>query len=381
MSQGWRPKLRIGVLAHQRHPIAQPYQGGLEAHTAMLADELTDRGHEVVLVARAGSRTRARLLPLLPAELGRHQLPGTPGRRCWDTVADPELAAACAELSGEVDVFVNNSLSAVPYRLLAEHPVLTVLHTPATLPHVLDVVADPTWRPGRHHTFAGVSRTTTRDWARWLPAVQAITNGVDLRHWAGDRERRGRGGGRVRGRRHAVWSGRITPEKGLVVAIQAAQLAGWELSISGPVADPAYFSAEIAPRLSPTIRYAGHLSHAELPAFLRSGSVYLFTPLWPEPFGLSLVEALATGTPAAALPHGAVHEIVGPTSGVVAPDVTPASLAAAMEQARRLDRVEVAASVGRFALSGMVDAYEGLLVDLHRRSTPVRSIDGGLTCR
>lgn len=350
------PPLRIAILGHFRHAIAEPFQGGLEAHTALLANELTRRGHQVTLLAKEGSVTAARLRPILPAGFHYGPLPGETVDRS-ELVADAALLEAIREVQDDVDVVLNNSLSKVPYLHLSERPMLTVLHTPASLERVVEVIAATDWRPGHRHVWAGVSRTTSRDWARWLPDVRCITNGIDLANWAPRPEVTPRP-------RHAVWSGRITPEKGLVLAIEAARLAGWTLSISGPVADPVYFAEQIAPRLDDRIRYVGHLRHTELPAFLQSGSVFLFTPMWPEPFGLALVEALAGGTPAAVLPQGAVAEIVGRRGGVIAAGCTAADLAAALPVAAALDRTAVAASVAGFSKTAMVSAYEQVLAEI-----------------
>ena len=363
--------LRIAVLAHYRHPIAEPYQGGLEMHTALLVDELTERGHDVTLVAKAGSVTQARLRSLVPSGFpwGR---PDEFGENRSQTIADAAMLESLVDLADDVDVVLNNSLSTVPYLHLAELPVLTVLHTPATLEGVAELVTATDWQPGRRHVWAGVSRSTSRDWARWLPDVRWIPNGIDLPHWAPRTHSRPQ-------RRHAVWSGRITPEKGLAVAVEAAELAGWRLSISGPIADADYFAREIAPRLNDRIRYVGHLRHAELPAFLRTGQVYLFTPLWPEPFGLALVEAMACGTPAAALPQGAVTEIVTADGGVVAEDSSAEQLAVAMVAAAGLDRNRVVRSVAPFGKAAMITAYEQVLTEIsiddvltYQKETPCR---------
>ena len=82
------------------------------------------------------------------------------------------------------------------------------------------------------------------------------------------------------------------------------------IAIAGPIADRRHFDREVAPLLADDARYVGHLTHDELPGFLRRGSVFVSSPRWPEPFGLALVEAMACGTPAAALPRGAAHEVV-----------------------------------------------------------------------
>lgn len=347
--------MRIALLAHCHHPIAEPFRGGLEMHTALLADELVGRGHEVTLFAKGGSRTRARLHAVLPVE--HVHGPAVPGRPDPDTVLETAMRTAVAGIGTEVDVVLNNSLGPVPYTDLDHRPVFTVLHTPATLARVNAVVRRPGWRASPRHAWAGVSELTSRDWRRLLPRVTVIPNGIDLAHW---RPRPGT----VRQPRRAVWSGRITPEKGLVLAIEAARLAGWRLDIAGPVSDQRYFDAEVAPRLDDRIRYRGHLTHDELPAFLQAGTVYLFTPRWEEPFGLALVEALAGGTPAAALPVGAVPEIIRTAGGVLAATSTPEALARALDEAARLDRGPVAGTVARFDKRVMVDAYEAVLARL-----------------
>lgn len=349
--------MRIALLAHCHHPIAEPFRGGLEMHTALLADELVGRGHDVTLYAKGGSRTRARLHAVLPAE----HVPGpvVPGRPHPDTAYESAMRTAVAGIGASTDVVLNNSLGPVPYTDLDHQAMFTVLHTPATLERINAVVQRPGWRPSARHAWAGVSELTSRDWRRLLPLVEVIPNGIDLSHWRPrpDVEPRPR---------LAVWSGRITPEKGLVLAIDAARLAGWRLEIAGPVSDQRYFDAEVAPRLGDTISYRGHLGHDELPAFLQAGTVYLFTPLWQEPFGLALVEALAGGTPAAALPVGAVPDIVRPAGGVLAAAPTAEALARALEDAARLDRALVSDTVARFDKSAMIDAYEAVLDRLVR---------------
>ena len=73
--------MKIALLAHLHHPIAEPFGGGTEMHTALVADELTRRGHEVTLFAKAGSRTAARLVPLVGEDFEFGRMPGPDGDR------------------------------------------------------------------------------------------------------------------------------------------------------------------------------------------------------------------------------------------------------------------------------------------------------------
>lgn len=345
--------MKIALLAHARHPIAEPFRGGLEAHTAATADALVGRGHQVTLFAKAGSASRGEVVEIADAGL-------TFGQGYVDGVdlADLRLDEAYGQALdvvalGGYDAVLDNTLSRVPYLRPPALPMLTVLHTPATLERTNQVVGAPGWRPGPQHRFVAVSATTQRDWQRRVPGVGRVLNGIDLQRW--------HPGGRIAAPPHAVWSGRITPEKGPHVAIDAARLAGWPLKISGPVSNPTYFAEEIEPRLGDGVDYVGHLRQAELRTFLASGSVLLFSPRWEEPFGLAAVEAMACGTPVAALPAGAASEVVDARSGVLARDGSARSLAAALVRAARLDRGRVRTSALRFDQARMVAAYERLL--------------------
>lgn len=350
--------MKIALLAHSHYPIAQPFAGGLETHTAMVADGLVARGHDVTLFAKQRSRTRATLKPVVDAAFRFGQMTDADGVDHSQELLDAATRVAIrAVVNGGFDVTLNNSLERQPYLLLQDRPMFTVLHTPATLELVNEVLEAPGWSAGERHLFAGVSENTTRDWARLLGDVRCIPNGIDLRHWAPR--------GRIRPRPGlAVWAARITPEKGLPLAIKAATDAGFRLAISGPISDRPYFTREIAPLLSDRVRYLGHLDHGSLPGFLQRGSVFLATPRWDEPFGLAMVEAMAAGTPVAVLPRGAAAEIVSPAGGVLALDDTSGALAAALLQAVQLDRTEVRRSVAGFDSEIMLDAYEAVLTDL-----------------
>ncbi|GAB6902386.1 glycosyltransferase [Kineosporia succinea] len=350
--------MRVALLAHLHHPIAEPYAGGLEMHTALVADELVRRGHDVTLFAREHSRTRARLVPVLDGQRGPSRALRTP-----DHVLDQGLARAIEEVeSGDFDVVLNNSLNPQPYTELHHRAVLTLLHTPPTLERVNAIIDDPAWRPGPRHAFAAVSRYNARAWRTRLPNVGCVTNGINLSHWRPSMKPEPD---------LAIWSARITPEKGLHLAIDAARGAGMRLEISGPVADREYFDECIAPRLGPDTILRGLLNHRELAAVSARAAVFLATPLWDEPFGLAMVEAMACGTPVAALPNGACPEVVLPTGGFVAARPTAGALATAIAEARTLDRARVHRHAQRFDARIMLDRYEDVLSRLAAQPAPL----------
>lgn len=347
--------MKIAILAHLHHPIVEPFLGGTEMHTSMVANELTRRGHEVTLFAKQGSRSEARVEPVLASSFRYGDSPGSGAGSDNDVVDRAALSAIQRIRGGGFDVVLNNSLGHLPYSHLFESPMLTVLHTPATLERVTEVVQTPGWRPGPRHAFVSVSEYNAVGWRALLPRVETVWNGIYQQEWAG---------------RHAVaadravWAARITPEKGLHVAIEAAQRARIRLAICGPVSDRSYFRREIEPQLGKSCVYRGHLHHEALGSLLGGSAVFLASALWPEPFGLSMVEAMASGTPVAALPAGAAREIVGTEGGSVARDGSVSALVDAIGEARHRDRDRVRRWADRFDGHRMIDRYEARLAGL-----------------
>ena len=136
-----------------------------------------------------------------------------------------------------------------------------------------------------------------------VPVAGVIHHGLDL-----DAIPVGRGDGG-----YASFLGRMAPEKGPREAALAARAAGVPLRMAAKLREPAereYFAAEVEPLLCSDVEFLGELGWAEK-LELVGGSFALLNPMqWPEPFGLVMIEALATGTPVVATPVGSAPEIV-----------------------------------------------------------------------
>lgn len=350
IQQTTRP-LRIAVLAHLHHPIAAPFAGGVESHTAHLISGLSERGHEVALFAKEGSSTGCRVEPVLDSSFVVRGYPDEDHRNRQHRILDGAMSRAVARVrAGSYDVVLNNSLSPVPHQELAGIPTLHVLHTPA-LPRLIEIFETPEWAPGALSRYVTVSEANARAWRRWLPGLQVVHNGISLGHWDDDTAPE---------QGTAAWTGRITPEKGTHVAIAAARAASMKLRLAGPIQDPEYFRTLIEPQLDDDITYVGHLDQGALRSMVASAEVFISSPLWEEPFGLTTVEAMACGTPVAALPAGAMHELIGIHGGVVAQHMESEALAVAIEKARDMDRFAVRERARNFSLSSMIDGYEDL---------------------
>jgi glycosyltransferase involved in cell wall biosynthesis len=171
---------------------------------------------------------------------------------------------------------------------------------------------------------------------------------------------------------YALFIGRMSPDKGAHTAARIAREAGVPLRIAAKMREPAeraYFDAEVAPYLTDEIEYIGEVGGSDKVALLTEATCLLNPIDWPEPFGMVMIESLATGTPVLAPPCGSVREIVddGVTGFVRAAE----ELATAMAKAGDLDRRACRAAVAeRFTAERMaaehVLLYEKVVADRGR---------------
>jgi glycosyltransferase involved in cell wall biosynthesis len=171
---------------------------------------------------------------------------------------------------------------------------------------------------------------------------------------------------------YLAFLGRISPEKRPDRAIEIALKAGRRLKIAAKVdkVDEAYWRLQIEPLVlsSPLIEYVGEISEAEKAQFLGNAQGLLFPIDWPEPFGLVMIEAMATGTPVIAFRCGSVPEVLEHgVSGLIVDTVDEA--VAAVHRLASLDRRTVRhAFERRFTAGRMARDY----VDIYERCASLR---------
>jgi glycosyltransferase involved in cell wall biosynthesis len=350
--------MRVAIIASARFPIRQPFAGGLEVHTWTLARELRRRGHDVALFAGAGSDPALGVRELSLSRLAiskAAQADVSMSPQLWlaEHHAYLELMLSLSQSRiDRFDIVHNNSLHYLPVAMAdaLPGPVVTTLHTPPT-PWLESAIQAPSRCPV---TFVAVSTHTANAWRHVVPRPLVVPNGIDTELW-----HPGPGGGSL------VWFGRLVPEKGPALAVQAARLAGRPLRLAGPIGDGDYFDQRVRPLLGGDIEYVGHLSHPDLVDLVGDAGATLVTPCWDEPYGLVVAESLACGTPVCGFARGALPELVTDRCGRLVPADDIVALSQAIEPTIALSRSEARARAERVcSLDTMVDAYERLYQEL-----------------
>ena len=343
--------MKIAVVAHIRHAIAQPYRGGMEAHCDMLCAGLRAAGHDVTLFAASGS-TDEGTVPICDAPYDE-VLPWTIYRGSRE-LADFQRAAFERVLltigAGDFDVVHNNSLfpEIIGWCADAGQPCVTSQHVPP-FGAMYDAVEAACHLP--HVRFTVTSSSQQAVWSeRGCDRLEVVHNGVDTDSWHPIEARRD----------YLTWVGRITPNKGLAEAVRAARIAKLPMRIFGPVEDTAYFTRKVEPYLADGVEYRGHRSISALQTEVAHALGAVVTPMWDEPFGLVAAEALSCGTPVAAFDSGAIREVVG-ACGVLARPGNVGELAEAMLALPSIDRAACRTrAVEHLSIGAMIAGYERL---------------------
>lgn len=324
--------MNIGIIAHLKHPIRKPFMGGLEAFTYDISERLIKRGHQITLYASELSDSKLNIHPILSdtdydretfSRFRSHEL-------CEDFISTHH---AYLELMQDIDgkghdLIFNNSLNYVPITMatLIQTPMVTVLHTPPIFELKRAMAHE---RQIGKIKYVSVSRTNAQAWKPYLNYCKVISNGIDLKVWEFYP---------IKQEAYVIWFGRIHPDKGTHLAIQAAKKARKKIKIVGSIADRHYFETYVEPILDADVELVGNVTHHELNALIGKAEVSIITPCWEEPFGLVVAESLACGTPVAGLAKGALPYILDDLTGSLTESNDPERLADCIHKASLLNR-------------------------------------------
>ena len=340
--------LRIAHVGPVATTIPPPKSGSVEEMTSLLTEGLVARGHDVTLFATGDSTTAATLHAIFS-----HGYWHDENMWPWELYEMLNLAAA-VERAREFDII---HYEAAYYPMSLAFTRLTPVPIVQTLHHSPSAAEVALWARYPEAPFVAISN----EQARLLVGVNVVAtvlHGIDTDRFAF----------REVPDDYLLFLGRFSEGKGVLQAIEVAKRAGLRLILAA--AEDGYYREQIAPQVDGTrVIYVGE---ADFPGKVKlyGGARALLYPIQArEPFGLVLAEAMACGTPVAALDRGAVREVVddGVTGFVVD---TLDQMVNELPRVFALDRRRVRQhAVSRFGVDRMVDEYVGVyrqIVGAHR---------------
>lgn len=327
--------MRIGMLAPVAWRVPPRHYGPWELVVSQLTEALVARGVDVTLFASADSLTSARLVAV--CERPYEEDPEVDAK-----VAECIHIATMMEHSGEFDL-VHNHFDFLPltYARLIDTPIVTTIHGFSS-----ERIVRVYRRYDDHVAYVAISDA---DRHPDLSYAATVHHGIPV-------ELSAEGPGSADGT--LVFFGRIHPDKGTAEAIEVARRSGRPLVLAGIVQDQTYFDEQVAPHIDgERVRYVGPVGPAERDQLLGHCDALLHLVNFAEPFGLSMIEAMACGTPVIATPRGAVPEVVADgRTGFIVDGVDDA--VAAVDRLDRLDRAACRGHIeDNFSIGRMVDGY------------------------
>ena len=324
--------------------------GPWELVTSLLTEALLARGVDVTLFATRDSETAGKLQGVVPRGYEEDR---SLNAKVWEY----RHLAHVFERAADFDLIHNQAdFPAHAFANLVPTPMVTTIHGFSS-PDIL-----PMYKPfeNRIH-YVAISEADRHPDLRYAATIH---HGISLEELAFDAE----------GSENLLFFGRMHPDKGAAEAIAAAKASGRPLDLYGIVQDQAYFDREVASQLDKQILYHGPVGGRARIGALGRAKALLHLINFDEPFGLSVIEAMACGTPVIARRRGSMSELIDHgVTGFLVDNVEEAI--AAIDRIGEIDREAPRRVVAeRFTVDRMADAY----LALYRK---ILGGESGLACR
>lgn len=316
--------------------------GGTERVVYTLTEELVRRGHDVTLFASGDARTSAKLEAVTPINLLDAGVADPYGANPW-TVLTIGKAYSMQE---KFDIIHDHTWHlGLPTAEIATTPAVFTVHGPFTIDNkkIFETLRKP------------YIVTISKSQAIPVPKINhvgTVYHGFDMQHYPFSPKHDG----------YLLFVGRISQEKGIHYAIDAAKYLNMPLIIAAKVdsVEMKYYEEYVKPRLGGKIKWIGEVDEEDRNKLMSRAMAFLHPACWREPFGLAIIEAMACGAPVIGFNRGSVPELVEDgVSGFVVEDTL--EMIDAITRIDSVDREKTRNyALEKFSVKNMVDGYEAI---------------------
>lgn len=337
--------MRIAQIAPLAESVPPKKYGGTERVIYALTEELVKMGHDVTLFASGDSQTSAKLVSVYPVALRYAGLEDLYGYNSWSILNNGLVYS----MQDQFDIIHDhNPLMGLPTANIAKVPVVTTWHGP------FDDQVTPLFEAFNNPFIVGISNSQAKP-VRKLNLAGVVYNGLIMDDYPFSDTHDN----------YLLFVGRISHEKGIHHAIDAAVKLKQKLIIAAKLdkdvpVNQKYYRDEIEPRLKKHAKYVtwiGEVDEQERNKLMSRAKAFLHPVTWPEPFGLTLIESMACGTPVVAFGLGSIPEIIqdGKTGFVVK------NVDEMVEAVKKIDQIDRAAcrrySISNYGARRMAEGY------------------------
>lgn len=335
--------MRIAQVTPLWERVPPPAYGGIELVVSLLTDELVRRGHEVTLFATGDSLTLAKLESVHPRAIRLD--PTVKEYQIYETL---QLGHVYQQAHKFDVIHSHMGFPALTYAQFVKTPTVHTLHGAFTPDN------EKMFTYARSQPYVSISNAQRRPELN-LNYAATVYNGIDVDSY--------KFYAKPNDPPYLAFLGRLSPEKGPHHAIEIAKRTGMPLKMAGKVdiVDREFYETLIEPQIDgDQIQYLGEANHVQKNTLMGEAVATLFPITWREPFGLVMVESMASGTPVIAMRLGSAPEVIADgKTGFLCETVD--ECVAAFDRIGKIDRVACRQHViDQFSVERMTDGYEAV---------------------
>jgi glycosyltransferase involved in cell wall biosynthesis len=337
--------MRIAMIASLAERVPPKKYGGAERVVYFLVEELVRRGHDVTLFASGDSQTSAKLESVFPVSLREAKVKDVYGLNEWNFLNFGKAYS----MQDQFDVIHDHNYAiSLPTANLSKTPVVMTVHSTFYEGNIA------LFKQFNNVNLVAISKAHAKSANSGINIIGSVYNGLEMKHYPFSKKHEG----------YLLFVGRMNKEKGVHHAIDVAEALNLPLIIAARIREDGgegereYFEKQIQPRLTDKIRFIGEVDEKERNELMSKALCMLHPTGFAEPFGLTLIESMACGSPVIAFDKGAIPEVIenGKTGFVVK---NLEQMIAAVANVDKIDREYCRRyALDTFNIQRMADGYE-----------------------